>query len=806
MRRGTERSTIVDICWPASCSLAAVLALWTATAAAQTAEQGSVDEIVVTARRRAESIQNVPESIAALDRSQLEQRQIRTDDDLQLAVPGLTVKSSEGSNQLTYSIRGQTVDTFTGSATAVVPYVNDVSFVSAGATSFFDLESVQVLKGPQGTLFGRNATGGAILYSTAKPENEFGGYLEAQGGNYDYVDGTGAINIPIVNDKLAVRFAFDIAQRQGYQENVVYNTALGALEHRFGRLSVSFRPIENLTNLTVFQYGHSGGSGTSPVAYSIYSRDANGNPPLGPNGSVLNTAASDFYNPATFNNLFGPGAWNRFLAANPGILRAQPNAATSGLPGYLAYYRTQPFWTVGTLSGALHDQNNYFATNTTSYVISPDLTLKNILGYVHDWSRDVAGEAGVPYGVLYTENLATGDKGDVYGTKAYSEEFQILGNALGKDLTYIVGAYYQYTRRYTFYPQFFFNAAPSPYGLALNDENRGTDTNYAFYGQGTYDLSNAGLKGLSVTAGVRYSWEDITLLQLPGDSAFSNLPQQDVKFDKPSWEVGLQYQLDRNLMSYVKGRGSWRSGGLNDAGPHRDGDYSSVPPGNKFNPETIKDVEAGVKYSGQLFDQPAHLNVAVYKSWIDDIQRSEFPYYQGAQIALTVNVPSGTVQGVEFDGTVMPASWLTIGVSGAVTDAKYTNGNVLVLGNAYVFGPWADTPKYSGSIYTRIDLPSPRGWGKLSLTGDLYAQSAQYFSNNNATTIPGTELPSYKLVNARLDWRGVLGSQFSLALFARNLANENYYTGGLSQGAGLGINAADVGRPRMYGAEVRVDF
>jgi iron complex outermembrane recepter protein len=279
-----------------------------------------------------------------------------------------------------------------------------------------------------------------------------------------------------------------------------------------------------------------------------------------------------------------------------------------------------------------------------------------------------------------------------------------------------------------------------------------------------------------------------------------------VKFDKPSWEAGLQYQLNRNLMSYVKGRGSWRSGGLNDAGPHRDGDYSSDPPGNKFNPETIKDVEAGVKYSGQLFDQPAHLNVAVYKSWIDDIQRSEFPYYQGAQIAVTVNVPSGTVQGVEVDGAVMPTSWLTIGVSGAATDAKYTNGNVLVLGTAYVFGPWADTPKYSGSIYTRIDLPSPRGWGKLSLTGDLYAQSAQYFSNNNATTIPGTELPSYKLVNARLDWRGVLGSQFSLALFARNLANEKYYTGGLSQGAGLGINAADVGRPRMYGGEVRVDF
>jgi iron complex outermembrane recepter protein len=485
MRRRVERPWMNEVCWQASGSIAVLLALVTTTAGAQTADESSVSEVVVTARRRAESIQNVPESITALDRSQMEQRQIRTDDDLQLAVPGLTIKSSEGSNQLTYSIRGQTVDLFTGSATAVVSYVNDVQFTSAGATSFFDLESIQVLKGPQGTLFGRNATGGAILYSTAKPENQFGGYLEAQGGNYAYADGTGAINIPIVDDKLAVRFSFDIAHRDGYQQNVVYNTALGELKHEFGRLSVSFRPIENLTNLTVFQYGHSGGNGTSPVAYSIYSRDANGNPPRGPNGSVLNTAASDFFNPATFNNLFGPGAWNRFLAANPGILRAQPNAATTGLPGYLAYYRTQPFWTVGTLSGAEHDQNNYFGTNTTSYVISPDLTLKNILGYVHDWSRDIAGEAGVPYGVIYTENFATGDKGNTYGTEAYSEEFQILGNAVGKDLTYIVGAYYQYTGRYTLYPQFYFNASPLPFGLALNDENRGTDTNYAFYGQGT---------------------------------------------------------------------------------------------------------------------------------------------------------------------------------------------------------------------------------------------------------------------------------------------------------------------------------
>jgi iron complex outermembrane recepter protein len=120
---------------------------------------------------------------------------------LQQTVPGLTVRETENQNTLTYSIRGQTVDSYTGSATAVVPYVDEIQQISGGAGSFYDLDGIQVLKGPQGTRFGRNATGGAILYTTAKPDNTFGGYADVSYGNYHSHEEQGAINLPIVDDR-----------------------------------------------------------------------------------------------------------------------------------------------------------------------------------------------------------------------------------------------------------------------------------------------------------------------------------------------------------------------------------------------------------------------------------------------------------------------------------------------------------------------------------------------------------------------------------------------------------------------------
>ena len=188
---------------------------------------GGFEEVVVTARRKSESLERTPVAVSVLSGDALARQAISSEADLQLAVPGLVVKASQSDNQLNYSLRGQTVDAFSSSRPSVLPYFNEVQVGGSGANAFYDLESVQVLKGPQGTLFGRNSTGGAVLFTTAKPKDEFGGYATLRVGNYSEVGAQGALNLPVIADKLLMRLAVNYQTRDGYQENLFNGETLG---------------------------------------------------------------------------------------------------------------------------------------------------------------------------------------------------------------------------------------------------------------------------------------------------------------------------------------------------------------------------------------------------------------------------------------------------------------------------------------------------------------------------------------------------------------------------------------------------
>ncbi len=779
----------------------------------------SGDVIVVTARRREENIQDVPTAVVAFGAAQLAERSITSLEDLQSSVPGLTLRQTEGNNDLTYSIRGQSVDSYTGSPSAVVPYINEIQLQGKGGVAFYDMESIQVLKGPQGTLFGRNATGGAVLYGTAKPTNEFGGYGKVSAGNYGLLEAQGALNVPIIDEKVLMRVAFNLSRRHGYQHNIWNDTMIGASKTKSGRLSLTIKPDDSFTSTTVAEYTKTGGTNTSPVLYSAYARNPDGTVPLGPDGvSPLNTLGTDFFGPGGI----GQANWDAFIDGNPTILLADPGIKQHGLAGYIAARKNAPFYEVSTPSHTnAHRGESYFISNNTTYEASPNLTVKNIIGYFHDKARDEAGEIGAPFRLIDTSDYNHGIYGNRLTTTAFSEELQLQGKAFDDALTYIVGLYYQHTKTLTKYPQTYFDFYPAfpGHGSSVVSNYLRKNTTKAIFAQLTYDLSNAGLQGVSVTGGYRETWDKVSLLHLPGginSGYLSNPNGQTNKFKKPSWEVGLQYKPSSNVLAYVKGRGSWRSGGFNGDAPPVEGTASTIPPGSIFLPETVKDVEAGLKLSPTLFGRPAHFNVAVYKQWIKGVQRSQFPFCPssictnipppGSSIAITINVPSAEVKGVEVDFAFKPAEWLTIGGGGALTDAKYKKNTALVLGTTYKFGPYADTAKYTGSIYAKIDLPIPEEMGRMSLRGDLYAQSSQYFANNADTISPGTKLPSYKIFNARLDWKEVAGTPITASLLAKNLFNEHYYTGGLALFAAFGTNAAAIGRPRMWAAELRVDF
>lgn len=761
------------------------------TSQADEARLGSGD-IVVTARRRAESLQRVPAAITAFDADQLAQRSINTQSDLQTTVPGLTLRQTQGQNSLTYSIRGQTVDAFSGSSTAVVPYVNDVQLNNGGAASFFDLSSIQVLKGPQGTLFGRNATGGAVLYTTAKPVNAFEGYGQFRVGNFGLLEAQGAINIPIVDDKILLRAAFDVIHRKGYIFNDYYDQKVGKTSRQSGRLSLTLNPSEALTNTTVFEYDRSGGTNTgASYLYSVYQcGEVN-------NGTPLACGAAGTYNPAAFDSAFGAGAWNQYLAAHP-------NAFPGGLNAYLDEQQRRGPWYTNAVSKSDHKGRDWFVTNTTSYELGSDLELKNIFGVSNSYARDNQIQNADPYGIQFTENLLSGLSGNRTKVSQWSNELQLQGKAFDGDLTYIVGAYYQYTNTHIIYPQTYFDLRPLVPISGYSVDYRVKDKTQALFTQGTYDLGTlTGAEGLRITAGIRYTWEQISLDHLALSPNFGT-PRQKVKFSDPSWEAGLEFQATPQLLTYIKTRGSFRAGGLNGVAPPILAPASEG--GDLFGSEHTKDIEAGLKFGGQVMGRPAHFNIALFNQWVSGVQRVQFPIVNGNVIAVTINVPKAEVRGLEVDTSIRPAAWLELGASGAHTKAEYTGDTALLFGQLFKFGPYPDTPKWSGTAYAVVTLPIPESVGILRLRGETYAQTGQYFSSTAATSTPRTRLPGYALVNGRLDLSEINGTGLSAGLFVKNLLKKGYFLGGLPQGVAFGVNAASVGEPRTYGLDVKYQF
>lgn len=760
---------------------------------------GDIEQVIVTARRQAESLETVPTSVTAIGARQLAEQGIVSQSDLQYSVPGLTVRQTQGSNSLTFSIRGQTIDAFTGSRSAVVPYFNEVQLNSGGASTLFDLESIQVLKGPQGTLFGRNTTGGAVLYTSARPTGELDGYFKYRAGNYQLSEGQGALNLPLAGDSLSLRLAGNVIYQQGFQDNLYDGRKLGQVKRQSGRASLLWQPSDVLENLLVVAVDHVGGNSTATRLRTVNRVDPNTFACVDPN--VVNCSADLLFSPLADVVFGAEGFWDAYTAANP-------NLNPDGIAAYLDQDSPQiDFWDANEIAPVHHDEDDFFLSNATRYELGDDLRLRNIIGYSQSDTRDLGSSVGAPYGVFYSANLALDDYGNTVEKRTVSEELQLQGLAMGGALDYIVGFYYQNEVSKTLFPQVYFEYQPISAGSSVDSHFEISNETPAIFAQGTYTLTDR----LDVTVGARYTWESVELKQLPRSSSLldpSQPTQQKTSDSDPSWTLGLSYQASEDLMVYLTSRRSWRSGGFNGTAPPTVEDVDGLT--NLFKPETTYDVELGAKFAGRVFDLPVRANLALFKQWIDDVQRAEFPDPPGpaTSIAYTVNVPQAEVTGAEMDLTIRPAPWLETGLSGAWTYARYSDGDdtAEVFGTTYLFGPYADVPKLSGAFFAKATLPTPVAWGAMQLRADVYGQSSMYFSNNDSTITPDTRIPGYGLINLRYGWDEIRGSPFSLSAYVRNLTDKEYYTGGFALTASLGVNSVAVGTPRMFGAELSYAF
>lgn len=755
-----------------------------AATANQPAPQADIDSasgaIIVTAQRRSETLERTPVAVSVVSAQALVEKAITTETDLQVAVPGLTVKSGQNENQLNFSLRGQSVDPFSSSRPSVLPYFNEIQVGGVGGTALYDLSSVQVLKGPQGTLFGRNSTGGAVLYTSAKPTNDFGGYVTARIGNYNARQIEGAVNIPLATDVALLRVSGFVQRRRGFQLNLFNGQRLGAIKRENARVSLTLKPATGISNETVVDYGHSSGASLSSVVYSV-------NPLGAPSFIPFNF----LFSPAV-DSVFGAGSWAAYLQAHP---RADPR-------GLIAFFGTQQArgpYVVNVDSPNFYRQKKLVASNITTVDLGASTKFKNVFGYVRSRFKGAGEFDGSPYGI--DGNGPSGRGGLI---TQISEEAQLLGRLFDNRLDYVAGVYLTHETDDTRSESVIFDFAPiSPPVVQIND-GKFTNNTAAVYAQGTYAI----VGNLKATVGARYTRETTKFVRAADDTYVTsplpayNFNQHDV-FKKLSWTLGLEDQVTPSTLVYVKARRSFRSGGFNYFAPPTVGFGNAT--GGEYRPEMATDVELGLKFRGRVGGIPARFSLAAYDMRVKDIQRAFYAAIFGNLAAITVNVPEAKIEGIEAEATADLSRWLTVGGNINYTDAKFTKNAVDVVGNPQArFDTYPDTPKWSGAAFAAASVPLTNRLNG-TLRGDVYSQSSTYFSSTGLSLTPGTKLPSYTLINLRAGIEDK-GSGWSIAGIVKNLTKEVYYTGGVGFGNIFSLNTAVPGEPRTFLVEGRFRF
>ena len=736
---------------------------------------GILEEIFVTAQRRNESASTVAISVSAFSGGELEKRGITNANELQALVPGVTMITTNSTNEFDWAIRGQTLQQYSGSAPAVLSYLNDVPLSphNTSGSALYDLEGIEVLKGPQGTLFGRNNTGGAVLLKSVMPGDELEGYFKVGGGSYDKINVEGAVTIP-VSPQFSLRIAGNYQEEDGYITNILTdrtipsdiaavvgntsatnppNTTLGDVDNKSVRVSAKFTPSDALTSTFVFQYDEAGGTTGVPQIFSHYvtGQTFNGN------------------NLTTLTDGFTGGAQQIYAA------RAQQNPFEE----YLVY--TGP-----------HKSESFFISSSTTYDLSPTTQVKGIFSY-NESDSIVSNQLNAsPFLILADLHANECCDGLNYVQENWSAELQLIGEAADSRLNYIIGGFISSNDATNLWP-FYFG------GFSFHWRYKTGDISKALYSQATYQMSDR----LSATVGLRYTWEELSADQLAGgiNTFPGNVLNQNKDDASPSWQVGLDYAMTDEVFLYAVTRGSWRAGGYNNGTAGADGQ------GNQFDKETTQDVEIGLKYDGLLGGRSFRATVAAFVQWNQDYQATLYILSGGNPSAAPVNIADARTFGIELSADLAVTDRLRIGGAAAYNDAKFTDGTVSSgAGLTGSVDNFANTPDFSASTYVTYDLPVPENWGVMSLRADTYSVTKRPFSNFTQSIIPFSTLPGYTTVNMRADWENVMGSDISLAVYGRNIFDDFYWLGGFPLGFIQGTNTAIPAQPATWGVEASYRF
>ncbi len=817
-----------------------------AQATAPAANTGDLEEIVVTARRREENLQNVPITIQAMTGDDLIKNNIQTSTDLTHLIPAL-VSNQVARDEQVFSIRGQGAGPAgSGAYPGVQVYFNEVPITSAPAKAlgpgggagpglYYDLDNVQVLEGPQGTLFGRNSTGGAILFTSKKPTNDYEGFVQTQFGNYGDKEVTAAVNIPIVEDKVLLRVAGTRATRDGFTEQLQTGKDLDNRDYWAGRVALTIRPTDEIENVTVIDdfYSHTNGGS---VIFNAFD-------PKGTLNTFYNVPGYYIWAGGLFNELKNAGVNINYLNSITAYLQSHLGVTLSGYPSgsltkALALQQSLGIrQSVGGFNGLnsagpLDETTNYGVSNTTTWNITDNITLKNIFGFrqLKNIQRNDETGTGLPVlGTLTQSGLA-------YDVHQFTDETQVQGKSFDEKLNWIVGSFWYYNSNGGTQLQDSLAAVPGSVMATLvipageySYINNNQDHSVAGFAQTTYDFSglSPALEGLKLTTGYRYTWDFRSATDQSFNLSYSGAPigctgalvsappslangycvqTEDGAFHAGEYDLSLDYQASPDLLYYITSRRGYKSGGYNAAL------QLFNPSLVTYHPEYLTDVEIGAKTEGEILGMKTRFNADYYHDWYENPQEQDLIAAAGTYLQATLNSGSGTVDGVEFNATVLPTKDTEVdfnyayayGVLSSVPVSATAFGTDGVGNQAYRHDVrMGQLPQNKFNLTGRYHLPIPDDLGDMTFTAN-WNYTSHYYTLQDADAEPGNKVAAYGLVNLSLDWNDVAGRPVDISLFGTNVLNRAFVAGDYTVYKLIGYNAAIYNEPAMYGVKLKL--
>ncbi|HMP46384.1 MAG TPA: TonB-dependent receptor [Sphingopyxis sp.] len=780
-------------------TLAPAAALAQAEADDESGRSVGIEDIVVTARKTAENLQSTPVAVTVPTGETLEKAQVMSIEELPRLVPGIVVQPSTGQPASSFiAIRGQSSsDALLALDQAVGQYFDGVYIArSSGALfNFVDVERVEVLRGAQGTLFGRNTTGGAVSVISNKPTGDFEGMVRLRYGNFDTWETTGVVNLPIQGDEIGIRLVGQHVQNDGYGRNLSFNTPLGGDNVDFLRGTLLIAPAgSGLTVTVVGDYTNRKGQGQI-VGLKSYNRDPNTGANLNPTAqAVLATCSGPTPNPLC--PVTGPATGDSYGNYSVSVIGKSNfyDVALSLIP-----FSKAESWGVGI---------------TTEYEISDTASVKSITAWRGVDTESLTDNDGTPY--VLTGGLRVGD-GNIISQTQFSQELQLSAMAFDDRLNLILGAFY-FTEQGTDLSKSY---SAFPLGARRLGYNDGDIHNksYAGFGQFNFNLTPE----VRFTGGLRYTKDKRSILSrnrgedtdpvtgLPNGNFVCSLvvpagaPCErftEASFDYWSYTAGFDWRPSNNVFLYIKTSKASRAGGFN---PRATGTTPLV-----FNPEHVVDYEFGFKLD--LLDRRLRLNTAIFQTNYDDIQRTVPAIIGGVLSNTIVNAATARIRGLETELTVQPTDGLQLGASATFLDPKFKDFTIPLTPTTFqdvTETPYSFAPKRSYSLYA--DYSVPVGSGELSLRTDYSWRSKQF--TTGPLVGPGyqqqfketAKIPAYGI------WNGQIAYSFDnpnveVAIYGQNLAGKKYFQRLLAIENSLGVTGYSPGMPRTYGVRLTYKF